>query len=346
MNIFFKTFLKVFASLLTIVVFFAVLFGFLSFIGSNKTNSQFTVIKGDQSSENKIAILKLQGPIVNDSININNIAYFQIINPEKIRKKLKSLEILQPKILIISINSPGGTVAASYEIYEMVKKFKEKYNLKLYFHTNETLASGAYWFALSGDAIYANYGSLVGSIGVKGPDWIYFDKPISMSSGIFGNAIETENGIKVYSQNAGKSKDMLNPFRQPTKEELHNIQLLINDIYDDFVNLVSKKRKIEVNIIKNKIGALIYNSAHAKNNYLIDGEMNLNSLINKIVEKNNFDNYQILESSNIDTSFFEKYFLQIFSNQKLDKKIIINNFICNNLRINISSIIPNYLSSC
>ena len=208
------------------------------------------------------------------------------------------------------------------------------------------MASGAYWFALSGDAIYASYGSLIGSIGVKGPDWIYFDKPISMSSGIFGNAIETKNGIKVYSQNAGKSKDMLNPFRQPTKEELQYIQLLINDIYDDFVNLVSKKRKIEVNIITSEIGALIYNSTHAKNNYLIDGEMNLNSLINKIVDKNKFDNYQILESSNINTSFFEKYFLQIFSNQKLDKNIIINNLICNNLRINISSIIPNYLSSC
>ena len=346
MNIFFKTFLKVFTILLSIVVFFSVLFGFLSFIESNTTKSQFTFIKGNETSENKIAILKLKGPIVNDSLNINNIAYFQTINPEKVRKKLENLKIVQPKILIISINSPGGTVSASYEIYEMVKKFKEKNNIKLYFHTNETLASGAYWFALSGDGIYASYGSLVGSIGVKGPDWIYYDKPISMSSGIFGNTIETENGIKVYSQNAGKSKDMLNPFRQPTKEELQYIQLLINEIYDDFINLVSKKRKIEANIIKNKIGALIYNSTHAKNNYLIDDEINLNSLINKIVDKNKFDNYQILENSNINASFFEKYILQTFYNQKLDNKIIINNLICNNLKINISSIIPNYLSSC
>lgn len=346
MNIFFKTFLKVFTILLSIVAFFAVLIGFLSFIESNTTKSQFTFIKGDDSSENKIAILKLQGPIINDLLNINNIAYFQIINPEKVRKKLENLKILQPKILIISINSPGGTVAASYEIYEIVKKFKEKNHIKLYFHTNEILASGAYWLALAGDEIYASYGSLVGSIGVKGPDWIYFDKPISMSSGIFGKAIETEYGIKVYSQNAGKSKDLFNPFRQPTKEELQNIQLLIDDIYDDFVNLVSKKRKIEINIIKSKIGALIYNSRQAKNNYLIDGEINLNLLINKIVEKNKFDKYQILESSNINASFFEKYFLQIFSNQKLDKKIMINNLICKNLSINISSIIPNYLSSC
>ena len=69
-------------------------------------------------------------------------------------------------------------------------------------------------------------------------------------------------------------------------------------------------------------------------------------MINNILDKNKFDNYQILESSSINTSFFEKYFLQIFSNQKLDKRIIINTLICNNLRINISSIIQNYLSGC
>ena len=64
MNIFFKTFLKVFTSLFTILAFFLVLFIFLSFLGSKNNNTQFTFIKGNQSSENKIAILKLQGPIV------------------------------------------------------------------------------------------------------------------------------------------------------------------------------------------------------------------------------------------------------------------------------------------
>ena len=46
------------------------------------------------------------------------------------------------------------------------------------------MASGAYWVSLASDKIYANYGSLVGSIGVRGPDWIYFDTPVSISKGI------------------------------------------------------------------------------------------------------------------------------------------------------------------
>ena len=191
----------------------------------------------------------------------------------------KAFKIKNSAAVAIIINSPGGSPVQSSLIYKRIKKLAKKKKSKVIFFVEDVAASGGYYIACAGDEIYASYGSLVGSIGVKGPDWIYFDKPISMSSGIFGKAIETEYGIKVYSQNAGKSKDLFNPFRQPTKEELQNIQLLIDDIYDDFVNLVSKKRKIEINIIKSKIGALIYNSRHAKNNYLIDGEINLNLLI-------------------------------------------------------------------
>ena len=51
------------------------------------------------------------------------------------------------------------------------------------------MASGAYWAALSGNKIFANYGSLIGSIGVKGPDWIYFDEPILISNGLLGSSV-------------------------------------------------------------------------------------------------------------------------------------------------------------
>ena len=66
------------------------------------------------------------------------------------------------------------------------------------------LTSGAYWVSLSGDKIFASYGAIIGSIGVKGPDWIYFNSPTSLSSGILGTSIESPNGIKMYSNIAGK----------------------------------------------------------------------------------------------------------------------------------------------
>ena len=58
------------------------------------------------------------------------------------------------------------------------------------------MASGAYWAALSGNKIFANYGSLIGSIGVKGPDWIYFDNPIVISNGLLGSSVVTKTVLR------------------------------------------------------------------------------------------------------------------------------------------------------
>ena len=85
---------------------------------------------------------------------------------------------------------------------------------------------------------------MIGSIGVRGPDWIYYDKPISISTGILGQAIETKDGIKKYSTIAGRSKDLFNSFRKPTKEEAEILYKdIVNRIYIDFVNTVFQNNR-------------------------------------------------------------------------------------------------------
>ena len=123
MSIFLNTFLKVFSVLVALALFFLVLSLFFSFFNSRNTTSEFSIIEGNKDSKNKIVILNLQGPIVNSPFNFNNLTSFQIIDPEILRKKLEYIKIINPKLLIISINSPGGTVSASYEIYEIIKKY-------------------------------------------------------------------------------------------------------------------------------------------------------------------------------------------------------------------------------
>ena len=59
-------------------------------------------------------------------------------------------------------------------------------------------ASGGCWAALASDKIYAGYGAIIGSIGVRGPDWSYYDNPVSISTGILGKSVETKGGIKKY----------------------------------------------------------------------------------------------------------------------------------------------------
>ena len=281
LNIFFKT-IAFFLSVVTIIIIISLLFTFIE-----DRNEKFTFLFGDENSDNVIAIIELNGLIIEKNREFPDLTNPFIISPSDIKNSLDSLKEDLPEVIIFSINSPGGTVSASKNFYDIIKNYKKNNNVEILFHTKELLASGGYWAATSADGIYASYGAIIGSIGVKGPDWFFYDKPKTISTGIFGNTVETENGIKIFSNKAGKSKDIFNPFRKPTKDELNHLQNLVDKIYKDFVRVVSKERKIETDIIINDIGALIYTSNKASELHLINDELNINDLISKTVKKRN-----------------------------------------------------------
>jgi len=335
MNAFFSIFLKVSGFLFSILFFILVVIGISTYTNNNRLTDYFQFVEGDQNSENSIIIFNLSGPIINDKMQFSNFSNIETITPKKIIKKLEIVKKIKPQILIVSIDSPGGTVSASNEIYRILINFKTNNNIKVYFHTDEILASGAYWISMAGDKIYASYGSLIGSIGIKGPDWFYYDEPTSISSGLFGNTIETKNAIKVFSQNAGSSKDLLNPFREPTKNELKHLKSLIDTFYKDFIRLVSKNRSIESGILKNQIGALIYNSKQAKSNFLIDEVISLDDLIKKIIKQNNFEKYKLLENIEKKQSLLEKIFIDFNKNKE---EADLRSSICSKLKTNFVSI--------
>mgnify|MGYP001173298797 CR=1 FL=1 len=207
-NIFIKT-ISFFISIIFVVILIVLLLNF-----TKRSSEKFTFLTGNENSENIIVIIEISGMII-ENYGFSNLRNPFIISPKDIKITLNNIEKLSPEVIIFSINSPGGTVSASNNFYKIIKNFKQKTGAEVIFHTNELLASGAYWAAASGDGIFANYGSIIGSIGVKGPDWFFYDKPKSISSGLFSNKIETIEGIKVFSSKAGKSKDILNPFRKP-----------------------------------------------------------------------------------------------------------------------------------
>tara|TARA_B100000575_G_scaffold266901_1_gene244562 strand:+ start:18 stop:920 length:903 start_codon:yes stop_codon:yes gene_type:complete len=297
---------------------------------------------GIPSSNNLIASINLNGPIFNNNSNVLGNNFYNYINPAQVRSYLDELKELQIKILIFNINSPGGTVSATAELEQIIYEFKKNTNIKIYFFTKEILASGGYWVATTADKIFASYGSIIGSIGVSGPSWFYYNSPISLSSGIFGQSIETKDGIEVFNQNAGQSKDLFNPYRRPETNEIKHLQIIVDDIYNDFITKVSKSRKIETSNLKNNIGALIYNTNQAKNNFLIDDILNYETLIKLIIKENDFKDYKIYEN---------KFSNSIIENLMIKFKYQTNNeysfeHICRNLETNISVVIPVYLKDC
>tara|TARA_B100001057_G_scaffold411822_1_gene427636 strand:- start:265 stop:1269 length:1005 start_codon:yes stop_codon:yes gene_type:complete len=332
---FLNTFFKTIGILLGFSTFIIILTIFLTFLPEN--NDDFSFMEGDRQSNNVIAVINLNGPIVNN-LNQNLISnIINYINPDNVLKSLDNLKDLNPKILIIKINSPGGTVTATAALEKIFTEFKKKSLTKIYFYTDEILASGGYWVSTSGDKIYANYGSIIGSIGVSGPTWYYYNQPKTISNNLFGQSIETENGIEVFNQSAGLSKDLFNPFRKPTKQELDHLQKMVKEIYEDFIIKVAKSRKIERSNLINSIGALIFTSSQAKKNFLVDDVLDYNDLINQITKEENFSNYKIIQKN------LKKGFVQNYFNNYFYKK---NKLICNELNSNFSSIFPIFLNNC
>ena len=336
-NVFFKT-----LGFLSAILIFLIITNILLFFTNDLQSNKFTMIDGDGNSKNIIARINLNGPIFNSNIDVFGGNFYDFINPLSVKSYLEELKKLKIKALIVNINSPGGTVSATAELENIFSEFKKETNTKLYFFTKEVLASGGYWVATSADKIFASYGSIIGSIGVSGPSWFYYNKPMTLSSGVFGQSVETKNGIEVFNQNAGQSKDLFNPYRPPNNDEIKHLQKIVDEVYEDFVTKVSKSRKIDIEFIKNNVGALIYSSNQALDNFLIDDILEYNTLITYIVNENKLEDYKIFENKTKKTfigNFFAKY------SNDIDSWSIYKN-ICKNLELSVSVIIPTFYKNC
>lgn len=344
MRVFFQTFSKILGFLTAISVFLIIVAILLTYL-TPQTNNNFTFLSGDKNALKKIALINLAGPIISEprnTYNLNFIGQNNYIYPSLINEHLNELDNENILGIVISINSPGGSVSATQEIYNILLQFKQKNQIPIYIHAKDILASGGYWLAMVGDKIFANYGTIIGSIGVKGPDWLYYNYPTALSSGLIGPSVESPNGIKLFSNSAGISKDIFNPFRKPTDSEISNLKIMVNDIYIDFVNLVSANRKIEPEILVKEIGAMIFNTKQAQQNYLIDGEKNLDQTLATLKKELKVDRLQIITNGKKLNSNFLNLNLLLNNNEET----LLNNF-CNNLIYEFSVVFKNsYINDC
>lgn len=172
--------------------------------------------------------------------------------------------------VILEIDSPGGTIYGSKAIADGVQHYRQQTKKPVYAHVEGSGASGAYWAAVSADKIFADQGSALGSIGVIMGPFEYYDKVLATDGGLLGGGVLTQNGVESSYITAGKSKDVGNPYRRLTAEELASLQKTINNEYDSFVTYVSERRAIDETIIRGSIGAMVYDPKTAKELKLSD----------------------------------------------------------------------------
>jgi len=161
------------------------------------------------------------------------------------------------KAVVIRINSPGGTVGASQEMYDAVKRFKSESNKPVVVSILDVGASGAYWVALAADQIFAHPGSIVGSLGVITQTFDFTQVP-------------DKYGVNVITYKSGKHKDLMNPWRKPTKEDKYLIYKMLNTVHAQFYNKLVENRKIPTKKAKEISDGRIFSGQDAYNEKLID----------------------------------------------------------------------------
>ena len=205
--------------------------------------------------KDRIQVIKLYGMIQDDSDSSSIFSMGKSTNSVK-RKLTKALSDDHVKGILLRINSPGGTIGMSQELYSVVEELRAK-GKPVVVSMGDVAASGGYYVSAAANRVFADPGTLTGSIGVimHLMNWQETEKKIGLQPAV----------IK-----SGVFKDIGSADRPMSPEEHALLQGLIMDAYDQFVTAVAKGRKMDKQVVKGLADGRIYSGKQALQNKLVD----------------------------------------------------------------------------
>ena len=205
-----------------------------------RTNEESTAFRG---FGNKIGVVDLEGVIISPKIVVDQL------------KKFGDDDSI--KAIILHVNSPGGGVAASEEIYREVKRIRDDKKKRIVASIESVGASGAYYVSSATNKIYADKGSIVGSIGVIA-EWVNYGDLLHWAK------------LKDITMKAGEFKDTGSPTRDMTPAEKEYLQSLIDNMHGQFIQAVADGRKTKFDDIKAIANGKVWTGEQALSMKLID----------------------------------------------------------------------------
>jgi protease-4 len=181
-----------------------------------------------------------------------------ILSPQPVVGQLKKFaDDSSIKAIILHINSPGGGVAASEEIYREVKRIRDEKKKRIVASIETVGASGAYYVASASNKIYADQGSIVGSIGVIA-QWVNYGELLKWAK------------LKDIVFKTGEFKDTGNPTRDLTPAEQAYMQSLIENMFGQFVKAVADGRGLKFEDVRSVADGKVWTGEEALAMKLID----------------------------------------------------------------------------
>jgi protease-4 len=203
-------------------------------------------------TENKVAVISLSGPIQSESSGF--LFGGMTITPESVRTQLEQAENdIAVKAIVIRVDSPGGSAAASQEILYELEQVKKPIVISM----GDLAASGGYYISAEADKIVALPSTLTGSIGVI--------SEVPNLKGLFDKL-----GIDMQVFTAGEHKDMYAGLRELTPEEETIMQEMTDQLYDQFIQVVAKGRELSEDKVRELATGQLYTGVQAKELGLVD----------------------------------------------------------------------------
>jgi len=195
------------------------------------------------ASQEKVAIVRVEGPILDSLQTVNELKNFA--------------EDPTVRAIVMRIDSPGGGVAPSQEIYNAVRRIRKENNKTVVASMGTVAASGGYYIAVATDRILANPGTLTGSIGVI------------MQMANFQELLE-KIGVKNIVVKSGKFKDIGSPFRPMAEEDRRLLQSVMDDVHRQFIEAVADGRSLDSSEVEQLADGRVFTGRQAKSILLVD----------------------------------------------------------------------------
>lgn len=224
-------------------------------MAGNSLDVYETVLEGDNFKK-RIAYLTVDGTIqdVGSGSAWQQVSYDHQFFLEQLENVLTDDTV---QAVVLSVNSPGGGVTESAEIHKKLLQIKEERQIPIYVSMGSMAASGGYYIAAPADKIFANRDTITGSIGV-------------IMQSVNYQALAEKVGVKFETFKSGEHKDMLSPMRDVTAEERAMMQDMINETYEEFVDIIETGRNMSEADVKKVADGRILGGTKALEAGLID----------------------------------------------------------------------------
>ena len=238
------------------------------------------VVEGNDLT-NKIAIFDVEGTILDTGDQTSILSGASTYNHRSFLDKLDmAAKDKNIKGVILRINSPGGGVLESAEVYDKILEVKAA-GKPVYVSMGSMAASGGYYISAPADKIFASNETLTGSLGVIMQGYNY-------------EKLAEKYGVQFETIKSGPYKDIMSPTREMTAEERKILQTMVDNMYNEFVRVIADGRGMSEKEVRKLADGRVYDGRQAKQVKLVDEIGRLDDVVASMKKDLNVKDAQVI----------------------------------------------------